>query len=94
MKMKEHKERTASRQGVEEKNNNKSVRAFLMMTEKLKWMLQLLCIYTGWSNENALPSSSPSPQNLPVTIFFFTPPNQNLPVSSLPQLLPNVLKTG
>lgn len=57
-------------------------------------MLQLLYIYIRRSNE--MPSSSsPSPPHLPFTNkHLFSPSNPNSPVSSLQQLLPNVLKTG
>lgn len=67
------------------------------MKAKPKWLLQLLQIYMQWSNKNALIFLSISPTSLSqmiTSVFSTCLLNHNSPVSSLPHLLPNVLKTG
>lgn len=58
MEMKEWGEKTIKSKNEKEIWNEASPLAFLM-TAKLKWMLQLMCIYIGWSNKKTLIFLSP-----------------------------------
>lgn len=51
MKMKEYKDIIESKQREKKKKNEDFPLTFLMLGAKLKWMLQLQCIFIRWSNK-------------------------------------------
>lgn len=68
-------------------NDDRKAEVDVTTTVYLHWMVK-------WKCPPIFLSISPKPPCHIFFFLFFLPPNQNLPVSALPRLLPNVLKTG